>query len=330
MRALVVLAALSLLWVPGAPPVAAHGDGINHGAVFSGTLAPSEQVTKHLDYEEGPLVGGWVFMVGARVEGGPLAIDLVLLADVVATWSFAPTSGSVRTMMLPQTGNYNFTFRNEGSATVNYWVYFDQSCNCLGKFIPAEIPTGMIIFNFDTSGPGTLFAQFNEPSVMKVRVTASLMTSTRASWPGDFRTLAVSNAPVKRQVEGLPPVWLHELEFPVPRKERVFFFVEGVSFDSANYTSSGDLYITPGYKETASSGSVPVLLVAAAAGFAIAGGLILRRVRRAPAVAAGRSKQAFSFKKHPGRKGQKVKSHRRGAARDGRHRRTSKPRRRRS
>ncbi len=330
MRALVLLAALSLLWVPGAPPAAAHGDGLNHGAVFSGTLGPSEQLTKHLDYEEGPLVGGWVFMVGARVEGGPLAIDLVFLGDVVATWSFAPTSGSVRTMMLPQTGNYNFTFRNEGSATVNYWVYFDQSCNCLGKFIPAEIPTGMIIFNFDTSGPGTLFAQFNEPSVMKVRVTAALMSSTRASWPGDFRTLAVSNAPVRRQVEGLPPVWLHELEFPVSGKVRVFFFVEGLSFDSANYTSSGDLYITPGYEETASSGSLPLILAAAATGFAIAGGLILRRVRRRPAVDEGKPKKPSSGKKHAGKKGKKVKSHRRGDARDGRHRRRSKPRRRRS
>lgn len=306
-------------------PVAAHGDGIGHGAVFNGTLFPGERVTRHLDFEDGPLIADWVFMIGARVQGESLTVDLSTGDNVVASWTIAPTTGVVHTMTIPQTGSYNLTFRDEGTASTTYWAYFDQSCNCLGKFIPAEIPTGMVIFNTDTRGPTSLFAQFNEPNAMKVRVTAALRTDPRGQWPSDFRTLAVSNAPVQRQVEDAPPVWLHEFNLEVPEATRVYFFVHGVVLLSPS-PSSVDLLITPYYEAKARSSFLPLLLIAGAAVFAVAGGVLLWRVRRPREVAEKpKSKTTRRARGQKGRNGRKV-SPRRDAARGGRRTRTSRHR----
>ncbi|MBI4415374.1 MAG: hypothetical protein HY557_00135 [Euryarchaeota archaeon] len=299
----------------------AHEGGVDHGAVFNGTLAAQASVTRHLDFEGGqPLVGGWVFLLGARVEG-ELVARLTVGASVAKEWTIAPGGTQIRTTILPETGVYDLTLENPGAADVRYWAYFDQSCRCIGKFVPAEIPDGYVIFNTDTTGPSTVFAQLNDPPAMDVKVSAALLTGQEGVWPSDFQILAVSATPVQRTVRDIT-VWLHELRFDVGTATTVYFFVQGVAFHGDLNTPKGQLAISPYYEVTEKADLSPFLYVGIAGAFLIAGILILRRVRASPA--------PRPIKKTEVRRPSATKVNRRGGGRGGSRTRKSQRSRRRT
>lgn len=287
MRTSAALAILVILILSAAaiPPAEAHEDGVGHGSLFTGLLPRAETLTRHLDFEGGPLHGGWVFLLVAKVFGAPLQATLSVEGASAASWTI-PTAAETRwagTTVLPRDGVYELSLTNSGAVNASFAIYFDQSCNCVGKFIPAEIPDGMIIFNKDVTGPGTVFAQFNEPKAMRVRVTAALLVNSRGLWPADFAVLAVSNAPVQRQVKPeLPPVWLHELRVEVDRPTRVYYILEGISFDATKYSGPQDLFVTPFYEASAraDSGLSPWILAAVLAVFVAFAVILVRRGRR--------------------------------------------------
>ncbi len=259
--------------------VSAHEDGVDHGAVWNETIAPGASAARHLDFEGGsPLIGGWVFMLGARLEGGALIAQLTIGANLAKEWTIPPGSTWIQTTILPETGVYDLTLENPGGSDVRFWVYFDQSCNCVAKFVPAEIPDGYVIFNIDTIGPSTVFAQLNDPPAMDVRVTAALLTGGEGVWPTDFATLVVSDTPVQRTVRDIT-VWLHELRFDVPKATRVYFLVQGVAFHGDLNTPKTQLAISPFYEVAEKADLSALLYVGIAASFVIAGVLILLRSR---------------------------------------------------
>jgi LPXTG-motif cell wall-anchored protein len=156
---------------------------------------------------------------------------------------------------------------------------------------------------------------------MRIRVTAALLANARGQWPADFVTLAESTTPVPRQVRpDLPPVLLHELRFPVADPAQVYFFLEAIAFNPANYTGPVDLFITPFYEVTG-QGISPFLLVGVGAALASLGGFLLWR---------GQKRERSAKTKGKGSKGRGKKVTPRGAEHDGRRTRTSQGSRRRT
>lgn len=280
MRASWVALVLAALFLAAAPLGAAHEGGLHHGAMLEGTLAPGAQVSKGLEYGGGQLAGGWIFLLGGRVTGGPLHATLSLASGAVNDWSIPPGDTWTTTIVLPETAAYTLLLENRGTSAVSYTIYFDQSCECSGKLIFPNIPDGIIIFNHDTTGPAEVFAQFNEPRAMRVKVTAALRTGPAGDWPADFTTLAVSSAPVERTVGG-EPILLHELTVEVSSATRVYYFVQGLELTAPSPTPP-DLLISPFYEDRGTSSSgFPWLYVGVAAIAAIAAAALLLRRQRA-------------------------------------------------
>ncbi len=327
MRSLGLVLAV-LLGIGLAGSAAAPGTPMDHFQVVAGTLTPQESRASVLGFDGGPLVGGWVFLLVARVQGTAIEATLLIQNQSVASWTVPPSDTWVTTVRLPQDGLYDLLLRNPGVTDVTFAFYYDQSCNCAGKALPVEFPHGLMIFNVDTRGPTGLYAQFNEPAALKVRITAAVLANERALWPTDFHALAVSDAPVLEQVEGAPPVWLHEFHLSITEATRVYFFVEGVQFNGSAYSSPGDLLITPYFEETsppaASAGLPPLLLGAIVGLFAVAGIAVLWRSRSIAPRAASRK----GARTRNGRKSGKGATRRGGGRGGGRTRRSSGSRRR--
>lgn len=291
-RALPVVAVVLglLLAATAARPAAAPIAGLDHDTVWTGSLPPQIVTVKTLAFSQGPLVGGWVFLLVAKVHGGSLEANLSFGGQPKRVWEIPDTEGLaqdrwVGTLLLPDTGSYALSLWNTANATATFWVYYDMSCNCTGKFVPKDIPNGMVVFDNDTEGPRSVHAVFNEPPAMKVRVSAALLAGAGGVWPTDFQVLATSDAPVQRQVQGAPPVWLHELDFQVTQRTRVYYFVEGLAFVPANYTGDADLLISPYYELSpipSTSLPIPLILAAAAVVMALVGVALLWKVRKSP------------------------------------------------
>lgn len=291
-RALPLLAVVLglALAVTAARPAAAPPGGLDHDTIWTESLPPQIVTTKTLAFSEGPLVAGWVFLLVAKVHGGSLEANLSYGGQPKHVWEIPDTAALdgdrwVGTLVLPETGSYALSLWNTANATATFWAYYDMSCNCTGKFVPKDIPNGIVIFNNDTEGPRSVHAVFNEPTAMKVRVTAALLAGAGGVWPADFQVLAASDAPVRRQVQGAPPVWLHELDFQVSQRTRVYYFVEGLEFVPANYTGDADLLVSPYYElSPIPSTPFPVALVLAVAAVVMGsvGVALLWKFRRTP------------------------------------------------
>jgi hypothetical protein len=163
------------------------------------------------------------------------------------TWTVEPGIVNKLTTLLPETGEYRVLLENPGNETSRYAFYFDQSCNCAGKPIPAELNPGLVIFNVDARKGQRLQANFPEPEGVAIKVTAAVLEGERGSWPEDFRTLGISTEPRDVQArEDLPVVKIHELVVEFEETGRIYFFVEPTRYRV--FDSMDDLLVTPFYE----------------------------------------------------------------------------------
>jgi len=327
--AVVALLVLVSLAIPrGSAPPAPR---LSHLEVWSGTLVPTTNASRALDFDGAPLEKGWVFLLEAQVQGGSVSAVLMIGSNTAKAWTIPVSSRWYDTMLLPDTGVYNLTLTNPGMTDVSFSIYFDQSCNCAGKAFPATMTAGLLIFNVDVQTPSVVPVEFNKPAAFTVRVTAALLAQGGGRWPGDFTKLAESGTAVRRQADPtLPPVWLYELNVSITQPARVYYFVQALTFIPANNTDEGARTVAPFFPTpTPIRPSIsPFVFVAIAVVLAGIGGFVLWRGRRGLPEPEDRPSKKKGGK-GKGAKGRKQAAHRAGG-RDGSRKRTSQGRSRRS
>ena len=338
MRAHVLASALVLVVLlvrpASAPPAPEHLE------IIHGTLAPrGTQTWTNVSFGGEPLSKDWVFLLQAKVVGATLNASLALHGNVKKEWTIPPPEPWYATTILPETGVYDLTVSNPGTMAAEYWMYFDQSCNCLAKSFPAEtpggpvIPGGYMIFYIDIGGPSAVSADFAKPPHLSLKVTAALLSGSDGQWPSSFNVLDTSDATVQRQADpGFPPVDLYVVDVRVAQPARVYYFVQAGEFDSANY-SGESLVVGPHFQVTATGTNwIPLVTAGIAAALAVAGVVILWRGRRpANAIPKTDRKDPKGEGSKDRRGGKKpVKPSPRGGARGGTRTRTPPERKRRS
>jgi len=265
-------------------PASGHGEGAHHVVPFTAVLAPSAILDVPLEFEGGDLGAGWLFLFVARTvsNGTQATAELRVGSTSVARWTL-PANGAARhTVSLPQAGNYTVRLVNPSATdTVRIDFYFDQSCNCAGKVLPAGFEGALVIFNFDFARGETADVTMNEPLAMTTRVTLATRDGDGGDWPADFSVVAVSEeAAVTRASPSDPWVRIHVFHFTASAAARYYFFVEAKAFLPANYTGPDSLLITPYVEVTRPAAGDPsgfvlaVLVVAAVA--------LVARARRKP------------------------------------------------
>src|SRR6266571_4624437 len=229
--------AVVLITVALIPPSgAAHS---NHLDVLSGTLAPLANQTYSIGFDDTPLVGGWVFILEAKVQGGNLGAVLSIPGHPPKTWTIPPGDSWYDTTVLPDNGFYDLTLTNPGAVDVTYLIYYDQSCTCFAKDFPDQTRGGIlisneyVIFDVDVNQPSTVAAEFYKPAALSVKITAAvLIANSVARWPGDFTALGVADTATPRQAgPGIPPVWMYDLSVTVSTATRLYYFVEALRVD---------------------------------------------------------------------------------------------------
>ncbi|MHB8606022.1 MAG: hypothetical protein ACYDCK_12285 [Thermoplasmatota archaeon] len=277
---------LALVAIAAMPMSDAHLMQLDHVNPVFGSLAPGANDTDFVRPNNESLEAGWEFVVAAIVDNATLEIRLVAPSHrVVANWSVEPGATARESTSLPETGNYSLTFHNPGTRAIRYIYYYDQSCNCIGKPVPIEIPHGIVVFNVDPPRGKSLDALFPEPPAMTMKVTAATRVNASGVWPRDFQIVAESDTPNAPQDPKAPPARVHELKIAPTALVRYYFFVEPLAFDRAKFASADDVLVTPDYTlaEVAKSpvpavGASVTLAVALALAFAlVAGGTRPRR-----------------------------------------------------
>lgn len=255
MRAALPLLALASL-VIAAPLAVAHGGGeFPHVNPLSVTLAPGQNRTLELTFEENmtraamgnkSFEAGWVFILNAvpQVGGAPMVVELrpghnVNLGDAVATWTITAPAGNTSLQattvhaaaLMPVTDVYSLVFRHGGgtsNATLTF--FYDQTCNCAGKPIPVEVPNGLVVFNADVKKGATWMASFPKPPVHDLKVTLATRSDLRSRWPEDFAVLQTKQDAVARDVARL-----YEVTWTAEQDGRHYFFVESTKQDLSKF-----------------------------------------------------------------------------------------------
>ena len=343
MRVLATVALVLLLAFAPPRATAPPAPLTDHLSVLSGTLTPGVNQTWALEFEGGPLQKGWVFLLEARVSGSITAV-LSLDGITAKTWSITPTAW-YDTFVLPGTGVYDLTLSNPGTSPVAFRVYFDQSCSCSAKWFPKAMPDGLIIFNVEVPRASTVVAQFNKPLAMTIRVTAALLARPGGRWPDDFTELGEVDTPVPRRADpSLPPVLLYEVNVSAPAGARVYYFVEGASYNPADDTATDDLarLVAPfiDFAAPPPSPISPLVFVGLAGALALVGVTVWKwpaiseripsRFRREPGRPEGKEARKKRSQAGRNRTGKKARPAHRGGDRGGRGTRTSRGRSRRS
>ncbi|MBW3583685.1 MAG: hypothetical protein KY455_11355 [Euryarchaeota archaeon] len=235
---------LVLLVVPNA---SAHGEAthIPHVNPLFFELEPGERETQDLAFDEGEFQKGWVFLVNAVVTNGagPIQVDLVSESDeTVLTWTL-PADGTLQTLSgsLPETGFFLLSLMNEGDDIARVSLYYDQSCNCAQKPVPAEIPGGLVVFQVDPHEGDDWEAVILEPPAYDLKVHLALRVDhERGVWPDDFEILETSDTttsdPSGRDA--------HHFAFTADRAARFYFFAEVVGFhpEGVDRTTQGSFF----------------------------------------------------------------------------------------
>lgn len=180
------LLALALLLGPVTSPTGAH-EGLEHLDLEHRTLPPGGSSGADLSFRSRHLQAGWLFVVNGRVANGtgPVDVELVLRGDPVRTWSWTAGPWYADTAILPETADYNLTFRNPSSEVVEVEFFFDQSCECLGKLIPA--PGGVVIFQADLSAGERMRVTFEtRDGLADAQVDLARLRPGGETWPDDF------------------------------------------------------------------------------------------------------------------------------------------------
>lgn len=227
------------------------GEGhIPHMNIVVQDIAGGAVADHRLEFEEGPLRAGWVFALIIAQQGGNMPLWVAVVSEngtEARNWTLQQGIVNKLTTLLPETGEYEVHLENPGNETARYGFYFDQSCNCAGKPIPAELNPGLVIFNVDAQRGRRVQANFPEPEGVAIKVTAAVLDGERGSWPEDFRVLGISTKPRDvRAREDLPVVKIHELIVKFEETGRIYFFVEPLHY--RQFDSMDDLLVTPFYE----------------------------------------------------------------------------------
>jgi hypothetical protein len=243
----ILVAAVALCACTLLPSASAHQGHIDHVNPHFSHLEPGGTNTDTLVPNEGTLEKGWEFLVVAIAQNGTATLTLTAPSGATEReWSVAPGAVAQLNTALKESGNYTLTVADRGAGPIDVAYYFDQSCNCVGKPIPVEIPQGMVIFNIDPPKGKLVDALYPEPPAMRFKVTAAMRTGERGVWPDDFKVLTSSETPNVATDPKAPPARLHELTF-TSDGTRAYFFVEATSVDRAKVASGDDVLVVPTY-----------------------------------------------------------------------------------
>jgi len=171
-------------------PLKAHeheGEDIEHVTLYVDSLLPSQSSNYTVHFSGGPLFKGWLFLLGGRVNSsaGILKVELLLNGSAIGLWSWTPTEKpNIHTLILPESANYTLRFTNISPEGLNYSFYFDQSCECLAKDIPAE--GGMVIFQVDLNKSQQADIELQGPENADFDIYVGYLNTSKGEWPHDF------------------------------------------------------------------------------------------------------------------------------------------------
>jgi hypothetical protein len=248
MRAVAAAVVFALLLV-AVPPAVGHAGEAHHVIPFTAVLGPGEVQEVPLAAEVGPLQGDWVFLVVAWTEtnGTSATFEMFTGGTVAANWTL-PHSGTVRLFTtVPLTADYMARLHNPSSwDTVKIIFYFDQSCNCVGKPLPAGFGDAIIMFNYDFLAGDDVEVVLNDPQAMTTRMTLARRTGAGSDWPEDFTAMQASeDATFEAGVNGAEDQNVHRFALIAPEDGTYFFVVEEKDFLLLNYTGPASLLILP-------------------------------------------------------------------------------------
>src|SRR3990172_977402 len=251
-RLLVALLVAAFL-APGFP-AQAHATGAHHVTPKTVLLPPLSSNETVLEFEGGPLFEGWVFVLVARTRsvGVTVAAALRTGGAAVASWDLPADSDVRRFALLPQTATYTLPLSHPSPAeTVAVDFYFDQSCSCLGKYLPYKPPEilfreALVLFNFDFGVGDKVDVIVPEPNALNLRVTLATRPGAGVEFPSDFNVLEVSNdATPYRATPSSPWFRIHRFQFTAAVAGTHYFFVEPTQYLAANYSDPLDPPVQP-------------------------------------------------------------------------------------
>ncbi|MFQ5908961.1 MAG: hypothetical protein ACE5JE_09100 [Thermoplasmata archaeon] len=174
-------------------PVLGHGGSepeIPHTELQTIQLAPGDLESFKVSFGDSPLSRGWLFVLNGRltVADGPVIAELSLNGSTVARWVWAVRSEvQVETTILPETAFYEISFRNTGLDSTTLEIFYDQSCECVGKFLPMR--GGVVIFQADLRAGETMNVEFLTTEDLEVHVDLAVRRGESGVWPDDFKIL---------------------------------------------------------------------------------------------------------------------------------------------
>jgi hypothetical protein len=286
-----MVALLCMLLAPGF--ASAHeGHGVPHVNPVPVQLEAGQTWRSELQFIEGNGSGDFernaIFLLSI-VAPASGSLDAALhkghedaLGPAAARWTVCCAGQTIILgTVLPEDGRYTLALRNNGSQNATTLFFYDQSCNCAGKPIPAEVAQGAVIFNADAHLAGWLNATIFEPPALRAKIRVGTFPA-QGSWPQDFREVARSDA--GQPVAGAQSR-AHSFNLTTQPGTRFYFVTEGISADAGRIdprNPAGSLMLTPLFEEgRAVQGAGKALGSAEAALFLPVAGLALalRRLR---------------------------------------------------
>lgn len=121
---------------------------------WSVALAPGESVNRTLAFSGTPLRADWHLLFAGQADG---ALEMRLTGpDTDSVWIWP--AGELHFERLPATGFYDLRIANDGDTPVNATLYYDNTCDCIGKSLP--VTPGGVWFNEPADAQETLRYSF--------------------------------------------------------------------------------------------------------------------------------------------------------------------------
>lgn len=178
-------AGLALVVLLLAAPTA--GATLEHLSVRDVDLDAGESTSIPLTFRGGPFEAGWAVVVNADVDGsGSLSADLVQSDRTVESWNVTPSKDTRHLHgAFAETNVARLDLAADGGP-VNVTLYYDMSCECAGKQIPAAIDDGRTVFRIQVQDGATWQATFPEPPAHDLTVHLADRTDPASPWPDGF------------------------------------------------------------------------------------------------------------------------------------------------